>query len=94
MTMKIVCRPNARFKRFVVAMWKQYYGYHCAYCTSECSDDLTLDHVVPRSKGGKNTVSNLVVACRICNEAKANKAVEQFRPLILNPIPKDFIYAE
>ena len=92
--MKTVCRPNSRFKKLIIAMWTQYYGTHCAYCTGECSNDLTLDHVVPRSKGGRNTVANLVVACRICNELKGDLSVEQFKPLILNPIPKEFRYAE
>jgi 5-methylcytosine-specific restriction endonuclease McrA len=91
--MKIVCRPNTKFKKFVIALWQQYYGNHCAYCTSECLD-LTLDHVIPRSKGGRNTIANLVVSCRECNELKADRLVKDFRPLILNPIPKEVRYAQ
>ena len=37
-----------------------------------------LDHIVPRSRGGTNRVSNLVVACHECNTGKGNKQVEDF----------------
>jgi len=45
----------------------------CVYCTrGHYPRDLTLDHVVPRSKGGTNDVSNLVTACRSCNSSLQN----------------------
>ena len=49
----------------------------CMYC-GEAFDhrQLTRDHIVPRSKGGKNTWSNVVAACKRCNHAKGNKLVE------------------
>ena len=46
----------------------------CQYCSKEEeSRVLTIDHVVPRSKGGKNTWENLVTACKKCNQKKGNK---------------------
>lgn len=42
----------------------------CQYC--ESTKDLTLDHLVPRSKGGKSTWINLVTACQTCNSKKGN----------------------
>jgi hypothetical protein len=39
---------------------------------------LEIDHVVPRSRGGSNRVSNLVIACRKCNTAKGDHQVEAF----------------
>ena len=46
----------------------------CFYCKVEISlADATLDHRVARSKGGKNALSNLVVACRFCNHEKGDK---------------------
>jgi 5-methylcytosine-specific restriction endonuclease McrA len=45
--------------------------YTCQYCGSEFSvDDLTLDHVVPKSLGGKLDWDNVVTACTSCNFMK------------------------
>ena len=47
-------------------------GFRCVYCggTFE-AEDLTLDHVQPRMRGGDVSEGNLVTACRACNTAKA-----------------------
>ena len=50
----------------------------CQYCAKEYeSKILTLDHILPRSKGGKNTWTNLVAACKKCNQKKGNRTPEQ-----------------
>ncbi len=50
----------------------------CQYCANTFpSEKLTLDHVLPRSKGGKNTWFNLVAACKKCNQKKGNKTPDQ-----------------
>ncbi len=36
----------------------------------------TVDHVIPRSRGGKNTKSNLVACCEWCNSRKGNKIIK------------------
>jgi 5-methylcytosine-specific restriction endonuclease McrA len=84
--MKIVCKPTPRFKRFFIEQWVEFYGYHCAYCTGYCENDRTIDHIIPISKGGRNQFINMVLACRKCNEEKANKMPEEFRTLMLQPI--------
>lgn len=48
-------------------------GNKCVYCSA--ADDLTLDHVVPLSRGGSNTAENLVTACRSCNSSKGAKVL-------------------
>jgi 5-methylcytosine-specific restriction endonuclease McrA len=49
-------------------------GYRCQYCGDRCSiDELTYDHVIPRSKGGHTTWENIVSACYVCNRRKANR---------------------
>ncbi len=53
-------------------------GYRCAYCGNARAERYELDHVVPRSLGGSDRVSNLVVACHDCNAAKGNDVVEEF----------------
>ena len=47
----------------------------CQYCGATRS--LTIDHVIPRSKGGQDTWDNLVVACASCNVKKGDKLLEQ-----------------
>ncbi len=49
--------------------------YRCQYCAS--TDKLTLDHVVPRSQGGKDSWENLVTACMPCNNRKGNRTPEE-----------------
>lgn len=49
-------------------------GYLCQYCSKKpVSRDLSLDHVVPRSRGGGSTWENLVTACRHCNRVKGHQ---------------------
>jgi len=50
----------------------------CQYCLRPFGPkDLTLDHVVPRSRGGGSTWENLVSSCFPCNNKKANKTPEE-----------------
>lgn len=61
-------------------------GPNCRYCGRECfitdeqnrMDELTVDHVVPRSKGGGNNLDNCVIACRECNAKKGDKHPHEF----------------
>ncbi len=46
-------------------------GFTCQYCGS--FEDLTMDHVIPVSRGGKTTFENCVTACKPCNMKKTNK---------------------
>lgn len=48
--------------------------HKCQYCGSTRS--LTIDHIIPRSKGGGDTWENLVVACCSCNTKKGDKLLE------------------
>ena len=51
--------------------------YMCAYCGDIFEGkSLTIDHILPRSKGGKNTWTNCVTACKTCNLRKGNKLLE------------------
>jgi 5-methylcytosine-specific restriction endonuclease McrA len=50
-------------------------GNKCAYCGSK--ENLTLDHIVPKSRGGKHTWDNLVTACMKCNNKKDNFLLEE-----------------
>jgi len=59
----------------------------CSYCGARFpTTDLEMEHVVPRSQGGPFTWTNLVSACRACNDRKADKTPEQARmPLLYVP---------
>ena len=48
----------------------------CQYCGS--IKNLTIDHVIPRSKGGQDTWENMVVACMPCNTHKGDKTPEEW----------------
>jgi 5-methylcytosine-specific restriction endonuclease McrA len=46
---------------------------YCHYCYIQLEpDDATVDHLVPKSRGGTNDRSNLVLSCKRCNEEKSN----------------------
>lgn len=51
----------------------------CAYCDDPLTKaNLTWDHVVPLSFGGRHDVENLVPACRPCNSSKGNKTLDEW----------------
>lgn len=58
--------------------------YKCGYCESK--EDLTIDHIVPRSRGGKNTWENLVTCCSSCNRKKDNRTPDEAK-MKLKTIP-------
>jgi 5-methylcytosine-specific restriction endonuclease McrA len=51
-------------------------GWQCAYCGSS-SNRLTLDHVVPRSRGGTSVWENVVASCAPCNHRKGDRLLEE-----------------
>ena len=53
-------------------------GRVCAYCGRKNAERCELDHIVPKSTGGTDRVSNLVAACRDRNASKGNLPVEEF----------------
>jgi len=60
-------------------------NFECVYCGDNNRKTLTLDHVVPQSKGGKDTWDNLVTACRKCNSEKSNLTLEEYGKEIPQP---------
>jgi len=65
-------------------------GNRCMYCGQKFQADvLTLDHVVPKSRGGKGTWENLVACCRSDNHRKGNRTPEEAgMKLIHRPLPQ------
>ena len=61
-------------------------GYTCQYCGQVFhARDLTLDHVVPRSKGGLSVWQNMVAACSRCNHRKGDRLLEEAGLKLLRP---------
>jgi 5-methylcytosine-specific restriction endonuclease McrA len=69
-------------------------GWRCVYCGS-ASGRLTLDHVVPRSRGGDSVWENVVTACAPCNLKKGDRLLDEARMALLRlprpPAPSLFI---
>ncbi len=57
--------------------------YTCQYCGRQ-TRDLTLDHVLPRHRGGQHVWDNVVSACRHCNHRKAGRTPQEAKMHILN----------
>ena len=60
-------------REYLLEKWK----HTCVYCNAT-HVPLEIDHIHPRSRGGSNQVSNLVIACHDCNQRKGNQDVREF----------------
>lgn len=64
--------------------------YTCQYCGHTFSaGELTMDHVIPRSRGGTSTWENLVTCCIPCNNQKGNRTPEE-AGMSLQRMPRPF----
>jgi 5-methylcytosine-specific restriction endonuclease McrA len=60
-------------------------GYRCQYCGDKCkSDELTYDHVIPRSQGGTTVWDNIVSCCYDCNSKKGGRTPKQAKMKLLS----------
>ena len=74
-------KPSQRAK--ILAMFNQ----RCAYCGCMLDDEnATIDHIIPRAKGGTNCYENLFPACGKCNWMKTDMSIEEFRKFIIKKI--------
>lgn len=66
--------------------------YACVYCGSR--EKLTLDHVIPKSRGGEDTWENLVTACSLCNHKKGDRTLREAKmKLLVKPFrPNHILY--
>lgn len=67
---------SAEAKRLWRSKIKEEWDYECAYCGSQ--DNLTIDHIVPKTKGGPDFTKNLLCACHDCNQDKAYSPMEDW----------------
>ncbi len=60
-------------KEYLLLKW----GHRCAYC-KQTGVPLQVEHLVPKTRGGSNRVSNLTLACEQCNQKKGNRTAQEF----------------
>ncbi len=74
-------REQAGMKRLRIYMRDKF---RCQYCgEKKGAAELTLDHILPRSRGGDNSPVNIVAACIACNNRKSNRTPEEARMPLL-----------
>ena len=60
-------------REYLLEKW----GRKCAYC-GKAGVPLEIDHIIPKSRGGSDRVSNLTLSCHECNQKKGNRTAEEF----------------
>lgn len=60
-------------REYLLEKW----GRKCAYCGAE-NLPLEVEHIIPKSRGGSNRVSNLTISCTRCNQKKCNQTAAEF----------------
>jgi 5-methylcytosine-specific restriction endonuclease McrA len=74
-------REQSGMKRLRIYMRDKF---RCQYCgDKKGAGELTLDHILPRSRGGDNSPVNVVTACIKCNNRKSNRTPEEARMPLL-----------
>jgi 5-methylcytosine-specific restriction endonuclease McrA len=87
-TFSIVVPSIIRLIKYIRALWKTKVpfnkrnlsirdGHTCAYCGKKLASGMSIDHVLPVSKGGKSTFDNTVAACVPCNNKKDDKSCKE-----------------
>lgn len=96
-----VIRQLAKFKRKGDVQFSRINiymrdGWTCQYCGKvKATRELTFDHVIPRCHGGKTNWTNIVAACRRCNDVKADQTPQQARmKLIREPVQPKWLPAQ
>lgn len=77
-------RKESNGGSFTAEEWKELcaeYGF-CCVCCGECKP-LTVDHIVPVSKGGSSDISNIQPLCKSCNSSKRDKTIDYRSPLTI-----------
>ena len=74
----IVLSPKLARKRFRESIFEDW-GWKCAYCDRQLnSGTATIDHIVPKHKGGHSTRANLACSCANCNRSKGSMGVFEY----------------
>lgn len=90
--LKQMVRINAHYISFSRQAIVKRDRHVCQYCSKKLKpSEITIDHVVPRCRGGGNSFTNCVVSCLPCNNKKGDKLLEESGlQLIMRPVPPSF----
>jgi 5-methylcytosine-specific restriction endonuclease McrA len=84
-------KRGAAINNLSAAQWRELqaaFDHCCAYCGRRAKGHLTQDHITPLSQGGNHTLSNVVPACKTCNDHKhAGPPPSPVQPLLLSLAP-------
>jgi len=70
---------NEGKRRRIIRVLLPRFGVRCWYCGIKLTDSTThVDHIIPKSLGGSDSIFNLALACKHCNSAKGGSPVEEF----------------
>lgn len=73
-----MARSDKRAVKFSRVNVYQRDGYRCQYCRKKfAARELSYDHVVPRSAGGRTDWNNIVSSCKVCNSRKGNRTCDE-----------------
>ena len=71
-----------------IKVWNKY-DKHCAYCPKKIKfNDMQVDHIHPKNRGGINDISNYNPACRSCNATKSSYTIEEFRQRLIDDVER------
>ncbi|MCK5492976.1 MAG: HNH endonuclease [Candidatus Omnitrophica bacterium] len=77
--LKILARRRQSYSMFKTGLFRLRFlvlkrdNFICQYCGRKSPEaELQIDHMLPKSKGGKNNVDNLITSCRECNQGKGD----------------------
>lgn len=79
----VVRRPRPRVRLCKREIFRRD-EYRCQYCGREASQ-MTIDHIVPRYRGGQHSWENLVAACPQCNRRKGGRTLTEAKMKLLRP---------
>jgi 5-methylcytosine-specific restriction endonuclease McrA len=99
---KTIARPSViRLLKYVYLPFKKVQltrlnlykrdGFKCGYCGSY--GDLTIDHILPKSRGGQNSWENLITCCHKCNVKKGDRMPEEVGFVLSHkPFKPDYLF--
>jgi len=79
---ELVKRERAKAREIRASQWwRQQIGQGvCYHCEKKfLREELSMDHLIPLSRGGRSTKKNIVVSCKQCNSLKKNHTVAELR---------------
>lgn len=92
----VLTEYNAVPKRTIIYSKRLVYErdkWKCQYCSKQLSSKTaTIDHVLPRSRGGRSNFENCVASCEPCNSTKANKLLRNTRFKLLKRPKKPYLH--